>query len=54
LAGVIMWIPAGGVYAVAALWLFTTWLRLAERSALARERAGESWVSGGARLDQDR
>jgi putative membrane protein len=54
--GVLMLFSAHAWYdshsATAAAW--NTWLRLAERSALARERAGESWVSGGARLDQDR
>ncbi|MPZ72328.1 MAG: hypothetical protein GEU74_03730 [Nitriliruptorales bacterium] len=33
LAGVIMWIPAGAVYVVAGLALFTLWLRSTEREA---------------------
>ncbi|MBW3632209.1 MAG: cytochrome c oxidase assembly protein, partial [Chloroflexi bacterium] len=38
LAGVIMWVPMGTVYLVAALWLVATWLRSLERSSPANER----------------
>jgi cytochrome c oxidase assembly factor CtaG len=31
LAGVIMWIPAGGIYLAAALVLLVTWIRATER-----------------------
>lgn len=37
LGGLIMWVPAGVVYLVAALALFVGWLRESERRALARE-----------------
>jgi putative membrane protein len=37
LAGVIMWVPMGTVYLVAALWLVATWLRSLERSSPANE-----------------
>jgi putative membrane protein len=36
LAGVIMWIPAGGVYLAAALTLMVAWIRATEREDLAR------------------
>lgn len=38
LAGLIMWIPAGAAYVLAAGWLFVDWLREAERRALASAR----------------
>ncbi|MDB4947607.1 MAG: hypothetical protein JWM27_256 [Gemmatimonadetes bacterium] len=37
LAGLIMWVPASISYLVAGLWLFTAWLREAERRTLRRE-----------------
>jgi putative membrane protein len=37
LAGLIMWVPAGASYLVAALWLFSEWLRESERRTLRRE-----------------
>jgi putative membrane protein len=37
LAGLIMWVPAGAAYLVAALWLFAEWLRESERRTLRRE-----------------
>lgn len=40
LGGLIMWIPAGLVYIIAALALFAGWLREAEVRAARRERAG--------------
>jgi putative membrane protein len=38
LGGLIMWVPAGLVYIVAALFMFAGWLRESENSALRRER----------------
>ena len=38
LAGLIMWIPAGAVYLIAAGILFTAWLRAAERRAQRAQR----------------
>jgi cytochrome c oxidase assembly factor CtaG len=35
LAGVIMWIPAGGIYLVVALALLVTWIRVTEREEVA-------------------
>jgi putative membrane protein len=40
LGGLIMWVPAGLVYIVIALWLFAGWLRESERH-LAYSRAGD-------------
>jgi putative membrane protein len=45
LAGVIMWIPAGMIYTVAALTLFGIWLRSTEAATLARERAAERFAT---------
>jgi putative membrane protein len=36
LAGVIMWVPAGGAYLAAALALFVAWVRATEREELPR------------------
>ena len=38
LAGLIMWVPAGVSYLVAALWVFAEWLRESERRTERRER----------------
>ena len=38
LAGLVMWIPAGGVYLIAALYTFRRWLRASEWSVAQRER----------------
>jgi putative membrane protein len=35
LAGVLMWIPAGGIYLAAALVLLVTWIRATEREGVA-------------------
>jgi putative membrane protein len=40
LAGVIMWIPAGGIYLVTALTLLVSWIRASEVDDVAVERAG--------------
>jgi len=40
LAGLVMWVPAGLSYLVAALWLFACWLSESGRRAEAREGAG--------------
>jgi putative membrane protein len=45
LAGVIMWVPAGMIYTVAALALFALWLRSTEAATLARERAAEPFTT---------
>ena len=37
LAGLIMWIPAGLAYALAALWLLSSWLRESDRRVKSRE-----------------
>jgi cytochrome c oxidase assembly factor CtaG len=42
LGGLIMWIPAGVVYIIAGLVLFTGWLRESERRAVASDLATES------------
>lgn len=41
LAGLLMWIPSGVVYVLAALWLLARWLGEAERRAAGRERLTE-------------
>jgi putative membrane protein len=46
LAGVLMWIPAGGIYLVVALALLTSWIRATEVDDVAVEEAG-SHGSGG-------
>lgn len=43
LAGVIMWIPAGAIYTIAALSLFGAWLHATERSTRAREQRAAQW-----------
>jgi putative membrane protein len=40
LAGALMWIPAGLVYAAAALVLFLTWVKRSDQAVARRERAG--------------
>jgi cytochrome c oxidase assembly factor CtaG len=44
LAGLIMWIPAGFAYLVAALILFATWLRASEHRVHKREMARAAWT----------
>jgi putative membrane protein len=46
LAGVIMWIPAGAVYLVAALALLVAWVRATEREDLAIEGASSQGRAG--------
>jgi putative membrane protein len=38
LAGVIMWVPAGTIYAITALWLLASWLNRLERTTLSIEQ----------------
>jgi cytochrome c oxidase assembly factor CtaG len=45
LAGLIMWIPAGGAYVLAAGWLFISWLREAELRAVAAARSSAATVA---------
>jgi putative membrane protein len=40
LAGVLMWIPAGGIYLAVALALLVSWVRATERDDVAVEEAG--------------
>ena len=46
LGGLIMWVPAGLVYVVAALALIAGWMRAAEKSYPAARRAAEREVLG--------
>ena len=39
LAGLLMWVPGGVAYLIAALWLFAAWLDEIERRTARRERA---------------
>jgi len=46
LAGVLMWIPAGGIYLVVALALLVSWIRATEVDVVAVERAGSRRGAG--------
>ena len=46
LAGVLMWIPAGGIYLVVALALLVSWIRATEVDDVAVEEAGSHPSAG--------